>query len=117
MVFISDYEWPAVYRVTQVTHTMYCNYTKRLLGEAHLLNQGMYPLLTQSLGSISVKPVIVFELISDAKSTTPFLGWDNGASVRCLDKVGTSEVSLPNCHACVPASDRYRLSCCVAWKD
>lgn len=84
-----------------------------MLGEAHLLNEGMYPLLTQRLGSIAVKPVIVFELITDAQSATPSLGWDNGASVRCLDKVGTSEVSLPNCHASVSASERYRLA---AWR-
>ncbi|KAG8000114.1 hypothetical protein GBF38_002279 [Nibea albiflora] len=55
----------------------------------------MYPLLTQSLGSISVKPVIVFGLITDAQSTTPSLGRDNGASVLCLDKVGTSEFIQP----------------------
>lgn len=101
--------------LTQVTHTMYCNSTPKdplksqcsMLdeGKAHLLNEGMYSLLTQSLGSISVKPVIVFGLITDAQSTTPSLGWDNGASVLCLDKVGTSEVSLPNCHACVSASE------------
>lgn len=40
---------------------------------------------------------------------------DNGASVLCLDKVGTSEVSLPNCHACVSASERYR-PCLLAWR-
>lgn len=50
----------------------------------------MYPLLTQSLGVIFVKPVIVFALIIDAQSATLSLGWDNGASVLCLDRVGTS---------------------------
>lgn len=76
-----------------------------LLGEAHLLNKGMYPLLTQSLGSMCVKPVIVFELITDAQSAAPSLGWDNGVTVLCLDKVGTSGVSLPNCHGSVFASE------------
>lgn len=86
-----------------------------MLGEAHLLNEGMYPLWTQRLSSISMKPVIVFNgLIIDAQSATLSVGWDNRASVLCLDKVGTSEVSLPNCHACVFESERYRLS---AWKD
>ena len=42
---------------------------------------------------------------------------DNGASVLRLNKVGTSEMSLPNCHACVSASERYKLCCCMAWKD
>lgn len=84
-----------------VNHSMHCDYTPKELpthsavcrGEAHLLNQGMHPLLTQSLGS--VKPDIVFELITDAQSATPSLGWDNGASVLWLAQVGTSEVSLP----------------------
>lgn len=88
-----------------------------MLGEPHLFKEGMYPLLTQSLGSISVKPVIVFGLITDSQSTTWSLGLDNGGSVLCLDKVGTSEESLPNCHACVSASERYRLSWTAAWKD
>lgn len=84
-----------------------------MLGEAQLLKKGTYPLLTRSLSSISVKPVIVFSLITDAKSAALSFGWDNGASVLCLDKVGTSEMSLPNRHACVSASERYRPSCGV----
>lgn len=113
--------WSVLNDYPNSSESHYCNSTPRerlipssMLGEARLLNEGMYPLLTQSLGSISVKPVIVFGLITDAQSATPSLGWDNGVSVLCLDKVGTSEVSLPNCHACVFASERYRLSCCMA---
>lgn len=82
-----------------------------MLGEAHLLNKGMYPLLTQSLSSIFVKPVIVFGLITDAQSATLSLGWDNRASVLCLDRVGTSEVTLPNCHACVSVAKRCHVKC------
>lgn len=39
-----------------------------------------------------MKPVIVFQLITYAHSTTLSLGWNNSSSVLCLDKVGTSEV-------------------------
>ncbi|TNN75255.1 hypothetical protein EYF80_014492 [Liparis tanakae] len=49
----------------------------------------MMMMMVMSLGS--VKPDIVFELITDAQSATPSLGWDNGASVLCLAQVGTSE--------------------------
>lgn len=102
---------------------MNCNSTPKeplaqcsMLGEAHLLNEGMSPLLTQSLGSISVKPVIVFGLITYAHSATPSLGWDNGSSVLRLDKVGTSEVCQIVMHVSLCQKDAG-LSCCVAWRD
>lgn len=68
--------------------------------------------LTQNLGSISVKPVIVLGLITNAQSAAASVGWDNGASVQHLDNVGTSEV--PNCHVCVSASPRYEPTGCPA---
>lgn len=83
MVIIADYEWPTAYCMTTLTgvnHMMYCNSTAKeplihsMLGESHLLDGGMYPPLTQSLGPISVKPVIVFGLITDAQSATLSLG-------------------------------------------
>lgn len=99
---MSDHEWPAVLftaLLTWVNQTMNCNSAPKeplaqcgMLAEAHLLNEGMSPLLTQSLDSFSVKPVIVFGLITYAHSATPSLGWHNGPSVLCLDKVGTLEV-------------------------
>lgn len=99
-----------------MNHTSYCNYTKRApphsvehVGRGSLIKPG-------NVSSVDSKPrlylretwhcVWAYYWCTVRHSS---LGWDNGASVLCLDKVGTSEVSLPNCHACVSASERYRL--------
>lgn len=109
LVVITSHEWSALYCVTlrtRVNRCTSCNSTPRepLTHTALCRERLSYPTLTWTLGSASLKPVIVSGLITDAQSATPSLGLDNGASVFCLDRVGTSDMSLPNCHACVSVS-------------